>query len=433
MRSRTLVGTVALACAAALALPPPADAQFNRLKDAAKRAAEGEAASQVERLVREAIRCAVDDPRCVEEAEAAGEEVIFVDEDGEVITDDDGAPITDREQALAAAPPSDTPGEGIWENYDFVPGDRIVFFDDFSSDNVGDFPRRFEFLSGTWDVVESGGRRYLRATSTGSVKIPLPEALADRFTIEYEASITHGNGWVRLTTGPAYHVRERTYAGSAPTVAWRAAGLDPVRAIGPRAMALHDHDFPSDGVAPFRIMADGEYMKLYLGEQRVANVPNAIFPRTDALYLAASSATREHPILIGPIRIAAGGRDLYDRLASDGRVATQGILFATDSDRLRPESTPTLEEIGNMLREHPELRLSIEGHTDSDGDEPHNQNLSERRSASVARFLVDRYGIAPARLQTAGFGESRPIADNGTPEGKQQNRRVELVRLDGGA
>jgi outer membrane protein OmpA-like peptidoglycan-associated protein len=136
----------------------------------------------------------------------------------------------------------------------------------------------------------------------------------------------------------------------------------------------------------------------------------------------------DNPIYIGPIRIAGGGRDLYDRLAEDGRVATQGILFATNSDRIRPESTPTLEEIGTMLKDHPELRIAIEGHTDSDGEDAYNQTLSEQRAAAVKAYLMATYGIQDSRLQTAGFGESKPVADNATPEGKQQNRRVELVR-----
>ena len=117
-------------------------------------------------------------------------------------------------------------------------------------------------------------------------------------------------------------------------------------------------------------------------------------------------------------------------MAKEGRVATQGILFATNSDRIRPESTPTLEEIGTLLKDHPDLWIAIEGHTDSDGEDAYNRSLSERRAAAVKAFLVETYAIADGRLQTAGFGESRPVADNATPEGKQQNRRVELVRLE---
>jgi outer membrane protein OmpA-like peptidoglycan-associated protein len=184
-----------------------------------------------------------------------------------------------------------------------------------------------------------------------------------------------------------------------------------------------------EAMVTVRVMADGDYLKMYLDGQRVANAPNAVFPRSDTLFLAASWASDEHPVLVGPVRIAGGGRDLYDRLARDGRVATQGILFATGSDRIRPESTPTLEEIAAMLTAHPDLRLAIEGHTDSDGEDAFNQDLSERRAAAVKAWLVSERGVASDRLDTAGFGESKPAAPNDTAEGKQQNRRVELVRL----
>ena len=430
MRFRTVTGLLTLLPAIALCLPAPANAQLTkRLKRAAESAVAGEAERQVDRLLRNAIRCLVDDPICAERAKADGKDVVFVDDTGDVITDEEGAPITDRDKAIAAAPPAPAPGEGAWANYDFVPGDEIVFYDDFSADDVGDFPRRFELVAGNWDVVEWEGGRYLRATGSGAVAVPLPRTMPERFTIEFPVSLRHGNASVRVTSGRAFDARPATYKGSAVSVLATRAGLQPVGA-GPNTMAPIEHRFERDGLAALRIMADGDHMKVYLDQKRVTNAPNAVFPRSDTLFLSASWAGEERPILIGPIRVAGGGRDLYDRLERDGRVATHGVLFATGSDRIRPESTPTLKEIGTMLQQHPELRLGIEGHTDDQGEDADNQDLSERRAASVVGFLVAEYGIDAARLEPAGFGESRPVADNATVEGRQQNRRVELVRLE---
>jgi len=434
MRTQRFALSMLVMAGVMLALPTSLDAQLKRLRDAARRAAESEAESLVDRLVRNAIRCAVDDPVCEDTAKADGKDVIFVDEDGQVVMDDKGVPITDREKAKDAAGAGARPGEGLWANYDFVPGDQVLFYDDYRNDRVGNFPRRFEFIEGNWEIVSSGDARFLRATSAGLVKIPLPDSLPDRFTVEFMVNTTHGNSSIHLTTGPAFHGPDRSYQGSTVTVRSTEAGIQPVGNAGPRAMTLYQEDllrrFRNERTPmPIRVMADGDYMKVYLQEHRVANVPNAVFPRSDALYLVASSVTPEDPGLIGPIRIAAGGRDLYDRLEADGRVATQGILFAVDSDRLRPESTPTLEEIGRMLQDHPDLRLTIEGHTDADGDDGHNLDLSKRRAAAVKAFVVGEYHIDGSRLETVGYGESRPAADNSTPEGKQQNRRVELVRL----
>ena len=81
-----------------------------------------------------------------------------------------------------------------------------------------------------------------------------------------------------------------------------------------------------------------------------------------------------------------------------------------------------------MLQEHPELKLAIEGHTDATGQAAANQTLSERRAAAVREALVAQFAIDGARLTSKGLGQSKPVGPNTTPEGRQQNRRVELVR-----
>jgi outer membrane protein OmpA-like peptidoglycan-associated protein len=242
--------------------------------------------------------------------------------------------------------------------------------------------------------------------------------------------VQHGNATLRVSTAPLVHGK-RDFVGSTPTLAYSQAGLRAVGGQGPSTMTRRQTAASRDTLVTVRIMADGSYMKMYLDEHRVTNAPNAVFPRTKTLFFSAGSASDARPIMIGPVRIAAGGRDLYESLTRDGRVATQGILFSTNSDVIRPESTPTLEEIGDMLRAHPELQLQIEGHTDSDGDNAYNLALSGRRAAAVKAYLVESFGIEAGRLETSGFGESKPVADNATPEGKQQNRRVELVRKGG--
>lgn len=424
---------VLLVAAAAVLLPAPAAAQiWKKVKKTVERAAETESLDQIDRVVRGKVKCAFDDAECVRKARDGGKEVVLTDDAGEVLVDDAGAPVSDP--AIAAgmmggggAPPR--PGTGAWANYDFVPGDEVLVSEDYAGDNIGDFPRRFHLTSGNWEVVEWEGGRYLRATANGTIAIPLPRTLPERFTVEFPASVQHGNAYVRISTGPAYHHPRRTYGGSVPSLEYGEAGIRSERGLGPVTMAARAEGATKEAMVTVRIMADGEYLKMYLDGQRVANAPNAVFPRSDTLFLSAGWAHDKHPILIGPVRVAGGGRDLYDRLARDGRVATQGILFATGSDRIRPESTPTLEEIAAMLTAHPDLRLAIEGHTDSDGDEGFNRDLSERRAAAVKAWLVEERGVAADRLDAAGFGESRPAAPNDSAEGKQQNRRVELVRL----
>ena len=430
MTHRSFTPTVALALALCLGLVTVAEAQVGSLIRRATRAANDELGREIERLIREGVRCAFDDARCIKDARDQGKTPIMTDHDGNLITDDDGKPLTDPDAAASKAgvKASVRPGEGAWANYDFVPGDRVLFFDDYSDDRVGDFPRPFEFVLGNWDVVEWQGQRYIRATTGGTISLTLPEVLPDRFTIEFPASVQHGNASLRVSTGPI-DTGARDYAGSAPALRYSDGGLMPTRSAGPSAMTRRRDGSRGDALVHFRIMADGDYMKVYLDEHRVSNVPNAVFPRANTLFFTATWAYDERPVMIGPMRIAAGGRDLYDRLEADGRVSLQGLYFGVDSHVIRPESTGTLLEIGDMLAAHPQLRVSIEGHTDSDGDADYNLDLSQRRADAVKAYLVERFQVDASRLEAAGRGETKPAADNTTPEGKQQNRRVELVKI----
>jgi outer membrane protein OmpA-like peptidoglycan-associated protein len=433
MRHRGLLVIVALLTGAAMTFPTRTDAQIlKRLKKAAKEAVANEAESQVDRMIRGAIRCLVDDPVCFEEAKASGKDVVFVDDDGKVISDDEGAPITDRAEAVAAAPPPPVPGDGVWANYDFVPGENVLFYEDYAQSKVGDFPQRLEFLNGNMDIVETAGKPWLRATAGSAFAVQLGQTLPDRFTLEFPVAWRHGNQWMRVLfadyQGPVAPRRLGGYARPHLQIDERNTGIFDFQKDEPHATTAIIGKITS-GEVMVRLMADGRHIKVFVGEQRVANVPQVDIGRATKVWFVIADAKEELPMFVGPIRIAGGGADLYDKLEADGRVTTHGILFATNSDRIRPESTPTLKEIGSMLEEHSDLRIRIEGHTDSDGDDAYNLELSERRAASVRAFLIDKHGIEEVRLEAAGFGESRPAAENKTAEGKQQNRRVELVRL----
>lgn len=121
------------------------------------------------------------------------------------------------------------------------------------------------------------------------------------------------------------------------------------------------------------------------------------------------------------------GDEMKKKLKDEGRVQVYGILFDLDSAKIRSESRPVLDEMLEVLNSEPAWKLMIEGHTDASGSDAHNQTLSQQRAESVKAYLVEN-GVAPDRLQTKGFGESKPVADNATELGRAQNRRVELVR-----
>ncbi len=118
--------------------------------------------------------------------------------------------------------------------------------------------------------------------------------------------------------------------------------------------------------------------------------------------------------------------DLLKALESQGHVALY-VSFDTGRSTLRPDATPTIEQVATLLRQNPSLRLGVEGHTDNVGAAAANKTLSQARAKAVVDALVAK-GIEAARLSTAGWGQEKPIADNGSEEGRAKNRRVELVK-----
>ena len=407
---------VAALLAAAIAITSPGSvsgqSMMERMKKKAEEAAKRAAEQRAEKRAGEAAdatlnkaECAASDRLCQEKAAAAS----------------DAASSGSASNPATSATLALKPGEGAWRNYDFVPGNRVILAEDFTSDNVGDFPKRFTFKAGNLEVVEWKGSRYLSTNTFASAfSIPLPETLPERFTMEFDYSASGGNGMEIHFTDPAKG-RDNAYVDMG---VWSGGlrGRDQ-SAIGKPAIEMAY----KDAVFPVRIMADGHYVKVYMGETRVANVPNADLGRSKAIWFVVPGR-EDRAAMIGNLRIAAGGLKLYDALSASGRVATHGILFAVGSDRISPESTPTLKEVTAMLKDHPQLKVVVEGHTDSVGEAAANQALSEQRAAAVKAYLVSQ-GIDEARLQSKGLGASKPMASNATAEGRAQNRRVELAKF----
>ena len=345
--------------------------------------------------------------------------------------------------AALSAQTSEKPA-AAWANFDFVPGEKILFADDFSKDRVGNFPQRLELLNGNAEIVTWNGKPWLRVTSAMQFRIKLPQILPERFTIEFDLLVPW-NGMAFTTE----HVKtesdqqvgsetlgEKAFVYLSGTESGVSRGQEGAgkSMVDPRQLISELFPEESKGVSKpvkVRVQIDGRYAKVYLDEARVANIPNADFARTNeltVLFAGPGTEPGEMMPLIGNISINAGGQPLYDALTAKGRVATQGILFDVGSDRIRPESGPTLKTIGEMLQQHADLKLMIEGHTDNVGAAAANKSLSEKRAAAVKAYLVSNFGVAATRLSSTGLGDTMPAAPNTTIEGRQQNRRVELVK-----
>jgi OmpA-OmpF porin, OOP family len=443
-RILTALLLVALAGAAT-----PADAQvLKKLKAKVKERVEQRSDELLNKVVDtadKAVMCLVTDQECAAKAKKEGRPVTYTDDEGNVVAPPPVVESPPVESPPAVAPPQQAPteqgaaprpGEGAWANYDFIPGEKVLFADDFSSEQVGNFPRRLEYLFGSMQLVEAQGKSWLQVVERGAFDIPLPEVLGDRFTLEALITLPWHGLFVYPGQGPDYRpdptgeTEEEMEYGyfvvTAPEAGIKGPGGAAVAVVDPRRIYGMNDELEGH-VVWLRIHVDGDYAKLYLDEHRIANVPRISLMRTNKITFEVT--TGSEPWLMTALSVNAGGRKIYDALMADGRIVTRGILFDTGSDRLRAESTPTLSEIGTMLRDHPDLRIAIEGHTDDVGDDAANLSLSQRRAESVRSYLAQQHGIDGGRLEARGIGETKPIALNNTAEGRQSNRRVELVKL----
>lgn len=315
----------------------------------------------------------------------------------------------------------------LFTKYDFVPGNKVLFYDDLSNEEVGEFPYRWNLVRGVFEIVKFGGDFWIMPTDEGTIQPKYPKApFPEKYTVEFEF-YDHGID----KTGNYYYLQwidnDDDVIGEFIVYGKNATELSINR------KTLSDKTLPQKldkGVHTVRIMATDRSMKCYVDEVRVANVPKVegfnpvgfqlrFRPRNDP----------ETPTLVRNFRFAEGGKSMRDQLDETGRIVTHGILFDSGSWKIKGESYKTLKEIGELLSEDTSLRLSIEGHTDSDGDDAYNSDLSQKRAESVRSYLVKTYGVAEDRLEAKGWGETKPIDTNNTAEGKANNRRVELVKL----
>jgi outer membrane protein OmpA-like peptidoglycan-associated protein len=303
--------------------------------------------------------------------------------------------------------------------FDYVPGDSVLFMDDFTQDDLGEFPARWQLKGGTFEVAEMNGERWLRCTSVdGHVRMKVPASLPEFWTLEFDF---HGEE----PMSSALTVRGLAATGSDVWGATFPQGKD---------LAFRNGEFfsstPLEGTVPGRhhvmFMARGTALKVYVDRQRMANVPDVTAPGQPAeieIRLWASTGP-----MITNVRFAEGCKPKKDPFA-DGPLVTHGIHFATGSDVVMPESAPVLRQVAAYLEANAAVRLRITGHTDNVGQAGTNLDLSKRRAASVADVLTRQFGVASGRFETDGKGDTQPVSSNGKPEGRAMNRRVEFAKL----
>lgn len=320
----------------------------------------------------------------------------------------------------------------VWDNYDFVPGSKVIFYTDFSEDRVGNFARGLKYVGGQLDVVDRDGIKMLRSTARSTFLIPVGKKLPQRFTLEIDviapAEPCCGYEVLAFEGGP-----DLDRGDNSAEVHWHPNGVGIITSARTIGEVNHPEAMQPQllgKVAHIRVLMDSGYFKMFTNERRTYNIPDFAFKRDSVIRVFVNGNADENvSVFITGIRVAESETDvMYDALAANGRWVTQGILFATGKADVLPESRPVLKEIAATLKQHADLKILIEGHTDNVGAPVANLTLSEARAAAVKAVLVSGYGVDGSRITTKGLGDTKPAVPNTTAAGRAQNRRVEVVK-----
>jgi OmpA-OmpF porin, OOP family len=344
-----------------------------------------------------------------------------------------------------------------YSKYDFIPGEKILVFEDFSQDAIGDFPDKWNTNS-SGEVVTANNQsgHWLMVSKKGRF---IPEYITDlpeNFTLQYDV-ICNENFSFYSNPLHLYFV-----TGSNDKKALEYSFIPMEKRSGVK-IGVHPANAASNGgTAYIESYDDGEKVinnevnttqfnakngktklkvsvwrqkqriRVYLNEEKVFDLPRA-FPAgktysTVMFEIWSGMNNDADRYLISNIKLAVGAPDTRNKLITEGKFVTSGILFDVNSDQIKPESYSVLKDIATVLSENPSVSVKIVGHTDSDGNDADNRELSKRRANAVKNALAGEFKIDASRMQTDGKGESQPIDKNDTPQGKANNRRVEFIK-----
>lgn len=340
-------------------------------------------------------------------------------------------------------PVSEKPSDGPkleWAKYDFVPGTEIIFEDNQEGEQNGEFPSKWDLTKGTIENAAFGGESVImfrKCNANGIdgivplLKNPNQDYLSEEFTIEFDAYFERPDHSYRIYLFDLKNQPNLTKENNTSNRRYlrfsqnSADGKDIQESFYPGFSNANTASNP--GWRHIAISFNVRALKVYLDDARVLNIPNLGYNPT-GFTLGFHNPSGNYNGFVKNVRIAKGAVPLYDKFLTDGKFVTTGIKFDVNKSAIKPESMGTINYVVKMMQEHPELKFSVEGHTDSDGDENSNLKLSEARAQAVVAQMV-KAGIDKSRLTGKGLGESKPVAGNDTSEGKAMNRRVEFVKF----
>jgi len=366
-------------------------------------------------------------------------------EEEEAEESDSASDVESEEQEtdeMPAAPPQKQKLES-YTQYDFVPGDKILYFEDFSQDAIGDFPalwtsngggevKTVNIAPGKWMHMNGEDAVYCYAKT-----VSFPDNFIIEFDIIPDEEYGHGMVFTLYEENPddPKEINDDLYPGKSgfhitlKSDGWETRGYtnDP-EGDWIEGQASKNPVIPED-VNHVIIWIQKRRARIYHQGGKALDVPTNIYSHTRFNRFLFSGWDRASWPMVSNLKITTAAPDTRSKLITEGRLTTYGITFDVNKADIKPESHGTLNDIATVLKENPAVKVKIIGHTDSDGDDALNLSLSKLRAESVKNELSSKFGVEASRMETEGAGESKPVASNDTPVNKAMNRRVEFIKL----
>jgi OmpA-OmpF porin, OOP family len=333
---------------------------------------------------------------------------------------------------------------------DFISGTKVLFEEKFSNDVVGDFPINwFTNSSGELVTMEGNTTKWLQISDKGSFSPLKISKLPENFTFEFDVSTTDNFNFYSTplnivftekvskadnTWNTVFKRKEAMIFSVHPANSLAAtSGSSGVSVISEKKEIIKNKvEVPgfnkNNNTIRVQVWRQKNRFRMYVDAKKYWDLPTA-FGETNynqIIFFIGTYKNTADKFFISNIKLAEAGADTRHKLLETGTFTTNEILFDTNKSSIKPSSKTVLDELGKVLSENPEVKISITGHTDYDGNNVDNLKLSEKRAQSVANYFVTNFSIEKSRMTTFGKGELEPISDNKLEEGKKQNRRVEF-------
>ncbi|TXJ28337.1 MAG: OmpA family protein [Chitinophagaceae bacterium] len=345
-----------------------------------------------------------------------------------------------------------------YSRFDFIPGDSLIYTEDFQQDEVGEFPLNWN-TAGKGDVVtlNSFPGKWLRLYENSLYLTSNKKAFSKNFTLEFDLILqlkSTGYTYPILSFGffasnedsttdnkflsyQAEHQSAQIYLrlGEGNTsYTYLNSNLNKKTLFRSENQELSNIEKFYNKTSHIAVQVQEQRLRIWVNGEKKYDLPKAlgnehIFNQVFFHLTTSSYKDEELGFYISNLKVATGRPDTRHKLVEEGKFSTTGILFDFQSAVIKPESYGVIKEIAGVLKENGSIKVKVIGHTSSDGDDKANMELSQRRAAAVKDLLVKEFGIDETRLGTEGKGETQPIADNKTKEGKTANRRVEFIKL----